>query len=100
MKTSNTTNLNEVLTASRTLFNSGLFVVRAGATANDALQEASVLLAAARDVAVSLTQHHDDRAYAVYCLLDMAKALIDATVKGAMEHQQDPLAGTRKGGVE
>lgn len=62
-----------------------LFAVVAGVPANDALNQVSALLSAARDAASSspvLQEESSNHLWATVYLLDMAIAVVEATVRG------------------
>ena len=62
-----------------------LFAVVAGVPVNDALNQVSALLSAARDSAtssVSLQEESSNHLWATVYLLDMAIAVVEATVRG------------------
>lgn len=60
-----------------------LFSVRPGAPANDALQTSSDLLASALSLAIaSAYAAEDDAPWALVRLIEMSKALLDASMQG------------------
>lgn len=59
-----------------------LFAVRKGVTALDAMNQTSCFLETARDLA------YEEQSYAVGCLIEMAKALVDAATKWPVENSE------------
>lgn len=60
-----------------------LFQVNGGISASEALQSASLYLAAAQDLSASSVDENDgDGSYAVSYLLELAKALVDSVQAG------------------
>lgn len=74
-----------------------LFAVRPGVSATDALERASCYMASARDnvaqLALELSEGgHNDRVWAAYYLMNMAKAVLDAATRAVYEEERNHAA--------
>lgn len=74
-----------------------LFAVRPGVKATDALEVASCYMASARDFAEHLAQElseggHNDRVWAAYYLINMAKAVLDSAIGTVFDEDRNHAA--------